>query len=155
MSFAQKLIDIHPDHKALVALARKRAILKRYLTLSEVEFDINWTTSQLQCLVRQLHQNRGKMRHAWPMNHNSIDQLSIENHYVRQLLAMKRIFGIKSQIGVVIEDKTTVMCQTVADLVKIGCADTRFLAIDANIQRLVLKTKNNACIHSLQEVVDG
>ncbi len=115
--------------------AIRRRTLKRYLALCGYNVSNDAPTETLVTIVKLLHRKRGPIRHAWPMNHDTIEELSKESHIVRQLVCAKIIWGHKSSVGCVHEGKS-IQCHTVADLVAIGWCSKRFLRIDDNICRL-------------------
>ena len=55
------------------------------------------------------------------MTTEQIEETAKANHYVNNLVSMKRIFGPRASIGCVTgEGCSTTQCSTVADLVRIG-----------------------------------
>jgi hypothetical protein len=125
--------------------ARKRVALKRYLAKHHIAFDVNESTEALA--------KRAKM-HGYLVKHQpedihllmetltseQIENIAKGDHYVNQLVCMKRMFGVNSGIGCVEqtpEDATrTIQCRTIADLVKIGWVSSQWLFLDAYLPNL-------------------
>jgi len=135
------------------AEAKKRSILRRYLVLSGIELDTdNWTLSLLQALVRGLHMKICKNAHlsyAWPLSAEQVKIRAKENHYVKNLVAMKIMFGSSSGIGCVVGPGcNTIQCCSVADLVKIGWVSANLQYLDQHIHKILtpacdMATSNN------------
>lgn len=70
------------------------------------------------------------------LTHAQIEELSKENHYVRNLICLKQIWGLNARVGIVLPCGKTAYAYTIADLVKIDCCDSRFLIIDSHIGNL-------------------
>lgn len=122
-------------------LAKRRCKMRLYLRLLGYDLPTNSPTEVLLRITKLVHKQRMTERHrsyAWPLKNNRIQELANENHYVKNLMAMKSMFGIHASIGIVDEHCKSHQCHTVADLVKHGLCDRRFLRIDDNIENLEL-----------------
>lgn len=77
------------------------------------------------------------------MTHQDIEDLSKQNHYVRQLVCLKQCFGLHAKIGCVTgEGCETTNCGTIAELHAIGWCGPEFLVIDQHWDKLELIRPN-------------
>lgn len=105
--------------------AKKRNAAKRYLARNEITVPQDTDTKMLVDMVRVV------VKHQ-PLTSAQIVRLARENHYVINLISVKQMWGLDSTINIVGDGPM----HTVADLVRVGLADPRFLVIDKNIHRL-------------------
>lgn len=111
--------------------AKKRVLLKRYLAVHGVEFDVNWPTPVLRGLVLDLRRRHRHTSHA-SATREKVLQVAEENHYLKNLVALKALFGINASMGCV-EGDGVVRCKTVADLIRIGWVPERFGYLDQHL----------------------
>jgi len=120
-------------------LAKRRCKMRLYLRLLGYELPTECPTESMLIVTKFVHKQRMAMRHrsyAWPLKGERLDALAKENHYVKNLVAMKSMFGPNASIGIVDEHSNSYQCRTVADLVKHGLCERRFLRIDDNIDNI-------------------
>lgn len=120
------------------AEAIKRRTLKRYLTLSNFPYHQNSSTAVLQAAVKLIHRKnmeKGRLTFAWPLTPRQVMQRCYDNHYVKQLVCMKQMFGPNSGVGCVTENGT-VHCKSIADLIKIGWVSDRYAYLDQFLAKL-------------------
>lgn len=70
------------------------------------------------------------------LTHDEIETLARQNHYVINLISLKQIWGMRSSLGVVMENNKTIQLKTIADLINNGLCDARFAIIDDSIGEL-------------------
>lgn len=118
--------------------ARKRCILKRYLTRMEIPFKKNWPTRTLRHVVKQAHKKAsqaGRLRFAWPLTHGEIMSRVKQNHYVKQLVTLKVCFGHHAGCGFV-SDAGSFTCQTIAEMAAKDLAPQSMVYLDQHMHRL-------------------
>ena len=125
--------------------AIRRSKLRRYLTLMNYQLPEDSTTEVMMFVVQGLHRQRHKqykLNNAWPISGAKLEVIAKESFYVNQLVCMKRMFGLNSDIGVILEDGKNVQCHTVGDLIEHGLASPKFAYLDAHMSTLeVMKFK--------------
>ena len=89
--------------------AKKRQMVKRFLTKNHVTFDVNDTTYNLVALARYTQHVKKRIVTA-----ERIVEIARDHHYLRQLVAVKMMWGVNAHIGFVGYGD----CRTIDDLVK-------------------------------------
>lgn len=121
-------------------IAKKRIKAKRYLAI--LGYSVPNNSISTKCLVticRAVRAEQKVTNNAWPLTGAAIETLAKENHYLNQLVSMKRMFGINSSIHVVFpEPGFGRRMATVADLIKAGLTPAKYARIDDNWDRLEL-----------------
>lgn len=127
-----------------VVEAKKRISLKRFCAKHCIAYGINDATTVLRDRVRlyqHLLKDRPELLHVIAdMTGEQVEEAAKGNHYVNNLVSMKIMFGQDSGIGCVMpteESAThTVQCKTIADLVRIGWVNRKWLYLDAHLHKL-------------------
>lgn len=134
------------------ATAKRRSILKRYLTKLRVPFSMLEETWKLQAMVEYHHRQRrkrvGRLPVAWPIDleawlHDGITLDGAAKHYLRQLLAIRQM-GWSSLNFVGDEPGEIIKCRTVSDLIKIGVVPEKFAYLELYIEEAVASYQKKA-----------
>jgi hypothetical protein len=120
--------------------AQKRVELKRHLSVMRIPFHVDMPTPDLQRLVEIAEQGFPPVhRFPQPMTSELIEKLAEPYHYIRNLVAMKIMFGLNQGIGVVVGPGTkTVQLRTVRELVAHQMAPKSMIFLDDHMHKLKL-----------------
>lgn len=119
--------------KQRIALAKRRVILKRFLSRMGIPFRVDDSTEFLMSLVKNAHRNRiGKPY----MTNEEMESLASENHLANNLLSMKQMWGINTGIGILDFDGKTKRYNTFREMYQDGHIPKKFVVLDQHLPNL-------------------